>query len=156
MWHDVTTILAPVSVNASDVYEDRIELVWVDVSEVETGYEIWRTLGTSTPEMLATTPANVTTYTDYPLDQGVAYRYCIKSILDSSLESREVCDEGIRFATADTAQLGDLERRTAPARTRLSQSPATADYIRRIERLKRMLGPPPPSSSGVPPGCGAS
>ena len=67
-----------------------------------------------------------------------------------------LCDEGIRFATADTAQLGDLERRTAPARTRLSQSPATADYIRRIERLKRMLGPPPPSSSGVPPGCGAS
>ena len=66
-----------------------------------------------------------------------------------------LCNEGIRFATADATQLDDLERRSASARTRLSLSPLTAYYIERIERLKRALGPPPPSSPGVPPGCGA-
>ena len=66
-----------------------------------------------------------------------------------------LCDEGIRFANAGRAQLDGLERRTAPARARLSRSPVTADYIDRIERLKRRLGTPSPSSPAVPPGCGA-
>ncbi len=37
-----TTLLAPVSFNASDVYEDRIEMTWVDRSEKESGFEIYR------------------------------------------------------------------------------------------------------------------
>ncbi len=90
-----TTILAPVSFNASDVYEDRIELAWVDVSGVETGFVILRDEGPSTePDSIAVTGSNVTAYTDYPPEQGVTYRYCIKSVRDSSMSSDEICDEG--------------------------------------------------------------
>lgn len=90
-----TTILAPVSFNASDVYEDRIELAWVDVSSVETGFAISRDKGPSTEtDSIAVTGPNVTAYTDYPPEQGVVYRYCIQSVRDSSLASGEACDDG--------------------------------------------------------------
>lgn len=97
-----TTILAPVSFNASDFYEDRIELTWVDVSNVETAYEIWRDSGPSTSmAFLASTGPNVTRYTDFPLEQGIPYRYCIKALGNSTLVSTEECDEGSRFLAAD-------------------------------------------------------
>jgi hypothetical protein len=57
-----TTILAPVSFNASDFYGDRIELTWVDRSGIEDGYMVYRDSDT-----LATlTGPNITSYTDYP------------------------------------------------------------------------------------------
>jgi fibronectin type 3 domain-containing protein len=37
-----TTLLAPASFNASDNYEDRIELTWVDRSGIEDGFRIYR------------------------------------------------------------------------------------------------------------------
>ncbi len=97
-----TTILAPVSFNASDVYEDRIELTWVDVSNVETGYEIWRDSGPSTPiALLDVTGANITDYQDIPLERGMTHRYCIRAIGNGTLASTEVCDDGSRFLEAD-------------------------------------------------------
>jgi hypothetical protein len=55
-----TIVFAPMSVNASDVYEDRIEVTWIEQSEVEEGYKIYRD-----EELIETlTDPNVTTYTD--------------------------------------------------------------------------------------------
>ncbi len=88
-----TTILAPVSLNASDVYEDRVELTWVDVSEVETGYEILRD---DVP--LDTTDADVTAFTDYPPLQGVEYEYCVRALGGGGLvASGFVCEDGLRL-----------------------------------------------------------
>jgi hypothetical protein len=102
-----TTILAPASFNASDFYQDRVELAWIDVSNVETGFEIWRVSRSDESTMyIGTTGPNVTTYTDYPLSQGVAYDYCIKSFMGSSLVSEEVCDVGLRFQPADLETVG--------------------------------------------------
>jgi hypothetical protein len=87
-----TTILAPVSVNASDVYEDRIELAWIDVSNVETGYEISRD---DVP--LDTTDADVAAFTDYPPLQGVTYEYCVRALGSGGLiASEKFCDHGLR------------------------------------------------------------
>ncbi|MGD8413889.1 MAG: hypothetical protein PVF33_06640, partial [Candidatus Latescibacterota bacterium] len=59
-----TTILAPVSFNASDFYEDRIELTWVDRSAIEQGYRIYRDRS-----LLATlTGSDITSYTDLASD----------------------------------------------------------------------------------------
>jgi hypothetical protein len=102
-----TTILPPVSFNASDVYGDRIELTWIDVSNVETNYEIWRNAeGSDTPILLATTGPDVTTYTDFPLNQGVAYHYCVKSLRYTTLASEEVCDDGSRYLAPGLETVG--------------------------------------------------
>ncbi|UCF77814.1 MAG: hypothetical protein JSW03_06795, partial [Candidatus Eiseniibacteriota bacterium] len=87
-----TTILAPVSVNASDVYENRVELAWVDMSDVEIGYEISRD---DVP--LDTTGADVTAFTDYPPLQGATYEYCVRALGSGGLlVSERVCDDGLR------------------------------------------------------------
>jgi hypothetical protein len=54
-----TTILAPVSFNASDSYEDRIELTWLDQSGKEQGFRVYRE-----GELLATLGEDITSYTD--------------------------------------------------------------------------------------------
>jgi hypothetical protein len=53
-----TTLLAPVSFNASDVYENRVEMTWIDRSGIEDGFKIYRD-----DELIETLAANVTSYT---------------------------------------------------------------------------------------------
>jgi hypothetical protein len=53
-----TTLLAPMSFNASDVYEDRVEMTWVDRSGIEEGFKIYRD-----GELLENLAPNVTSYT---------------------------------------------------------------------------------------------
>jgi hypothetical protein len=101
-----TTILAPGSFNASDVYENRVELTWVDLSEVETGYLItgdhprygvWCYLA----------GADTTSFTDTWALPGVTYRYCIQAVCDDN-HSAMVCDEGRRFSRSET-QIKELD-----------------------------------------------
>jgi hypothetical protein len=70
-----TTILAPGSFNASEVYEDRVVLTWVDLSQVEEGYIISRD-----GDSIATTGPNVTSWSDTTAEQGVKYEYCIRAV----------------------------------------------------------------------------
>ena len=58
-----TTLLAPGSLNASDTYPDRIELRWVDVSEVEQGY-LLRAESADVVVWADTLTAGATGYTD--------------------------------------------------------------------------------------------
>lgn len=69
------TLMAPVSVNASDLYLDKIVLSWVDRSEIETGYEILRD---NVP--IGTTPSNVNTFTDIPAGVRTPFDYCVRSL----------------------------------------------------------------------------
>ncbi|HUU47013.1 MAG TPA: Ig-like domain-containing protein, partial [Acidobacteriota bacterium] len=88
-----TVILPPASFNASDVYLHRIEveLTWVDVSQVEAGYEIFRD---GAP--IDTTGANATAYTDVPDPcEPPLHEYCIRAIR-GNIASETVCDDGVR------------------------------------------------------------
>jgi fibronectin type 3 domain-containing protein len=101
-----TVILAPGSFNASDVYEDRVVLTWVDLSEVEEGYEIIRRSdGTVETFSLG---ADVTSYTDNTALQKMTYRYCIRAVRGGQ-SSAEVCDEGQLFEPAGATTATELD-----------------------------------------------
>jgi fibronectin type 3 domain-containing protein len=98
-----STILPPLSVNASDRYSDKIILTWVDQSGIETGYLVERReLGSSTgATVLDTTAAGAETYQDNTAQAGVEYEYCVTT-LSGSVASDPVCDDGV-FNPAVTA-----------------------------------------------------
>ncbi len=70
----------------------QLVLTWADNSSNETGFEIYRKSGVSPYSLLATTLANVTTYTDTGLTAGIDYFYFIRAINAGglSLASNEV------------------------------------------------------------------
>ncbi|MCA9732035.1 Ig-like domain-containing protein [candidate division KSB1 bacterium] len=90
-----TTILPPLSFNASDTYEDRIELTWIDQSEIEDGFKIYRN-----GALLTTRPQNANSYTDNAGAQGESYNYEIKSY-NTMAESDAESDTGIRPVPTD-------------------------------------------------------
>jgi hypothetical protein len=80
-----TFILAPANVNASTTYADRIVVVWVDRSAVESGYVLSRRrVGATSPETPIQLAANTTSYIDTNADLGVAYQYCVRSSLSAN------------------------------------------------------------------------
>ncbi|MEM1094461.1 MAG: LamG domain-containing protein [Bacteroidota bacterium] len=108
-----TTILSSGSVSASDTYTGEVIVTWVDVSGVETAYEITRD-GTS----LATLAAGTTTYTDATAASGATYEYCVVTVSGAE-QAEAACDEGGLLMTTtvvsgDGAQM-DLVVPTGPA-----------------------------------------
>ena len=101
-----TTILSALSFNASDVYEDRIELTWIDNSTIEEGYFVFRD-----GNFIDSTAADVTSYVDSNVTQGVTYTYCIQSF-SGVAESEEVCDSGMSTAPDDDVVVEQLELST--------------------------------------------
>jgi hypothetical protein len=97
-----TTILAPGSFNASDVYEDRVELSWVDLSRVEDGYIISRD-GVD----IDTTGADATSYTDAPVVPDKTYEYCVRAVRSGD-SSAVVCDYGQLFQPEVSARIRSL------------------------------------------------
>lgn len=85
---DATTLPAPVAPAApsglsatSSSSSTRIDLRWTDNSSVETGFRIERSTGGSGPfSQIATTAANVTTYTDTSgLERNTRYFYRVRA-----------------------------------------------------------------------------
>ena len=72
--HGFTTTLPPSWVNASDFYDDRVVITWVDESRIETGYQILRDQA-----VIAQTGPDVTTFTDSPPKSDVTYWYCVRT-----------------------------------------------------------------------------
>jgi len=104
-----TTLLAPATLNASDTYADRIELRWVDVSEVEHGYHL-RTDSAGVTIRVDTLAANATGFTDPLALPGVPYRYSLSAFAGAA-SSTVASDIGIRpLQTAPVTGQTPLQR----------------------------------------------
>ncbi len=118
-----TQIQAPGSVRATDIYDDRVVIVWTDESDIETNYRIYRD-----DALIATVNAGVTTYEDTPPSANVDYKYCVEAFRASPVASSDlVCADGSmktpdtglgedgvlveRFSAGDGATRGDFGHR---------------------------------------------
>jgi hypothetical protein len=98
-----TTLLSPSWVNASDFYDDRVVITWVDESSIETGYQILRN-----GVLIDSTGADVTTFADSPPQQDVTYVYCVRSA-NGMAQSDEACDTGMRPSPLPEPELPVVE-----------------------------------------------
>ena len=124
-----TTILAPVSVNASDTYEDRIELTWIDQSAIEDGYNIYRsgnpvgTLASNTTSFIDSTgdPARVGTYEElneaYKVE--IAGDYAYVAGLGAGLQIIDISNPAAPAFVGAYDTPGDRFRRRRRGRLRL-------------------------------------
>ncbi len=89
-----TTVFAPVSVNASDSYgDDRIEVTWIDRSQAEDGYRVYRD-----DELIATLAPGMGHYQDGHLASGIVGSY------DSPGHARDAFVSGDLAFIADQSQ----------------------------------------------------
>jgi hypothetical protein len=100
----------PGSVNASDVYENSVVVVWVDRSSVEQSYVVTRReFGLSVaPTTVATIlVGEPTTFEDIPGDTK-RYEYCVTAMLNSGKTSETVCDLGQQFSESGGETVPDV------------------------------------------------
>ncbi|MEM1127003.1 MAG: LamG-like jellyroll fold domain-containing protein [Bacteroidota bacterium] len=101
-------LVSPGSVSASDTYLDQISITWVDRSENETGYKVYRD-----GREIDSLPADAVIYSDSasalvnnsPLEVGVSYTYCVEAI-DATMVSSQTCDTGILVDGVDPPYIG--------------------------------------------------
>lgn len=75
---------APSFLSASVNQDLTIKLNWIDNSNDETGFEIWRyEYGSGAYRLYATVERNVTTYLDTLIDKGVQYNYMVRAYIAS-------------------------------------------------------------------------
>jgi len=98
-----TILLPPLSVNASDSYDDRVEIAWVDVSDLETDYYIYRN-----GALIDSVGANMGYYTDNSAAAGTKYEYCVRTASNGST-SEAVCDSGGRLVFSDVYEPYPIE-----------------------------------------------
>ncbi len=83
-----TAILPPASVNASTGYPNRVVITWVDQSQVEDRYVVYRD-----GDSLNAAPMNGTTWTDLTAQPGVTHQYCVEAV-SGAARSAQVCARG--------------------------------------------------------------
>lgn len=113
-----TMILAPSAFNASDSYADRIELAWIDLSEVESGYRIYRGTSASSLAELTTVNSDAIGYTDTGVSAGETYTYCIEAYNSSTASTcADAQDEGSLLEeitqTTDAILTGSIDDATS-------------------------------------------
>ncbi len=84
-----TTITAPSAFSAVTVNTTQINLSWTDQSGSETGFKIERCEGTgcSSFSQIEAVGANVTSYSDTSVCEGITYRYRVKAYKDATWDS---------------------------------------------------------------------
>ena len=94
---------APTSVAAGDaVSEDFVEVTWVDNSEIEQGYRVYRQAASeSFPSLVGETGASQVSFQDFTGVSGVTYTYSVVAF-DAYSESEPGLDEGFRALAAPT------------------------------------------------------
>lgn len=83
-----TAILPPASVNASTSYSNRVVITWVDQSQVEDRYVIYRD-----GDSLNAATMNATTWTDLTAQPGITHQYCVAAV-SGAARSAQVCAKG--------------------------------------------------------------
>lgn len=71
---------APTGLVATVISSSRVDLVWVDNSSIETGYEIWRKAGAGAYGIIFTTAANITAYSDLTVVGPQIYTYKVRAV----------------------------------------------------------------------------
>ncbi len=92
-----TRIMAPASVSVSDAYSGQFVVSWVDRSQIETGYKIYRD-----GALVHTTLADTTTWTDTNVSGSLTPTYCVEAICATDV-SAQVCDQGALGGTGTVA-----------------------------------------------------
>lgn len=70
---------APTGLSVRVASPTQLTLTWTDNSSNETGFAIWRKVGSGDFSRLSGTPANVTTFTDRGLTPNTAYTYRVRA-----------------------------------------------------------------------------
>ncbi len=73
---------APTSLNATNISDTRIDLVWTDTSTTESGFQIERCEGVACTDYVGITNVtfNTQSYSDTGLTQNTTYRYRVKAL----------------------------------------------------------------------------
>lgn len=69
--------VSPENGKAAAVSASQIDLSWADKSNDETGFKLWRKIGSGSYTFLGSLPANTTQYSDTGLEAGTTYAYKI-------------------------------------------------------------------------------
>ncbi len=70
---------SPINLSASILSTSSVKLTWVDKSDNEDFFQLFKKIGSATWLLIAEIPANTTSYTDTGLDIGVEYCYKIRA-----------------------------------------------------------------------------
>jgi hypothetical protein len=74
-------ILNPTDLRALSLSQTTVKLQWQDRSAIETGYEVWRASDASGAyALVASLPANSTSYQDTHLSRGLNYYYIVRAV----------------------------------------------------------------------------
>ncbi len=101
-----TTLLPPLGVSASESYDNRVQVAWIDQSSLETGYRISRD-----GVVIGNEPPNATSFSDPTATFGTQYTYCVQSVSGANA-SDPVCDAG--QTTAPTGDTNPFHFTTTP------------------------------------------
>ena len=81
-------LLSPADLRALTVTQKTVSLQWQDRSAIESGYEVWKATDLSGGyTLLASLPANATTYSDNGLQKNTNYYYIVRAVNGSSHSS---------------------------------------------------------------------
>lgn len=83
----ITSLEAPTNLIGKAVSETQINISWLDNSTTETGYIVERSENGSDFEMIATLPANSTSYSDKNLTPDGVYFYKVKAVTSTGVHS---------------------------------------------------------------------
>ncbi len=111
-----TTLIAPSGLSTSELLPTQVSFSWTDETATETGFRIYRCEGAScTPgTLLATLPADSTSYVDDTVCEGINYRYLVQAykgadewtidstILDVAVPEQEI---PITFIATQTSEV---------------------------------------------------
>jgi large repetitive protein len=108
----VDTPFSPADLRVLDYSKSNtISLQWQDRASNETGYQVWRAADGGTYNLLATLPANSTSYVDNGLPNNTAYDYIVRAV-NGSIYS--VFSSPVRGYTYATTVFINLNNSTSP------------------------------------------
>lgn len=98
----------------------RIDLTWSDTSRGESGFKIYRKIGDDTFIQIATTPRNVTTYSNTGLNSNQKYTYRVRSYFgsyNSSFSNQAMTSTGPNFYINGAASTNGAGTQSSPWNT---------------------------------------
>jgi titin len=99
---------APTNLVATAISTSRIDLAWTDNASNEDGFRIERSLDATTFTQIATTAANVATYSDPGLTAATSYTYRVRAIFGSNNSAYSNAASATTLAGAATWLFGDI------------------------------------------------